>query len=175
MLTSWQKKRSSFNHDWLKNGYILRLSEWLNLLDDKIEDPELENSFVDKVLTTWELQRSEAMSLPIDFKKEMSPTVLFNDLPLSNCDDETKTWLGDIIHNLWLVRYSVNELTSTVIKCANDTDAAYQSLQKALKGCKDTKYIETLRSYRGFFADLLDKCRFLAAAIEKLPNEVKAV
>lgn len=175
MTSRWQNRRSRFNHDWLKNGYILKLSEWMNFLDDKIEDFELESSFVDRVLPTWELQRNEAIALPHDFKIEMSPTVLFSESPLSNCDDETKIWLGDMMHNLWLIRYSVNELTSTIIKCANDTDAAYQSLQKALKGCKDTKNINALRPYRVFFADLLDKCRSLAGAVEKLPNEVKAV
>ena len=175
MTPQWQNRRSRFNHDWLKNGYILKLSEWINLLDDKIEFPELERSFIDKVLPTWESQRDEAISLPNDFEKEMSPKIFFNESPLLNCDDETKKWLGDVIHNLWLVRYSIDELTSTVMKCAHGTDTAYQRLREALKDCKDTRNLSALRPYRAFFADLLDKCRSLAAAIEKFPSEVKAV
>ncbi len=49
-MPKWQKRRAELNHDWLKNVYLIRIDEFLNLLDDKIEDRELEKRFVPDIL-----------------------------------------------------------------------------------------------------------------------------
>ena len=72
----WQKRRSEFNHDWLKNRFIPALAKWLNLLDDRIEDLSFEHTFVETVLPQWEDHREEALALPRDFEQEMSPRTL---------------------------------------------------------------------------------------------------
>ena len=175
MTLRWQKRRSEFNHDWMKNKYIPKLGAWVNLLDGRIEDKDLEKFYVSSILPDWESHKNEALALSNDFETEMSPRVLFNELPLVNCDDETKQWLGDLIHYLWLIRYSVNQLISDASESAKNTNDAYYKLQDALRACKNTKKVEALKPFRKLFAEFLKNCRSLSDAIEKFPSEVKAV
>lgn len=171
----WQKRRSDFNHTDMKNKYIPDLAAWLNLLDGRIENSDTENKFVETMLPAWDSLRGEAFALPKDFEEEMTPKVLFTELPLMNCDADTKQWLGDLMHNLWLASCSVKQLVAEASESAIKTDEAYHNLKEALKVCKDIKKAEALRPFRELFAELLRNCRLLAGAIEKFPNEVTSV
>lgn len=175
MTLSWQKRRSEFNHDWLKNKYIPKLGAWINLLDDRIEDSDLEKSYVASILPDWESHQNEALVLPEDFEAEMSPRMLFNELPLSNCNQDTKQWLGELIHHLWLMRCSVSQLVNNASESAKKTNEAYYNLLNALKNCKDIRKAEALRPFRDLFAELLRNCRSLSESIEKFPSEVTSL
>lgn len=175
MTLSWQKRRSEFNHDWLKNKYIPKLGAWVNLLDERIEDVDLEKSYVTSILPDWESHKNEAIALPLDFEADMSPKTLFNEPPLSNCDDDTKQWLGELIHHLWLIRYSVDKLISDALESAKETNDSYGKLQSALKGCTNTSSVKALKPFRALFADFLKSCRALSEAIEKFPGGAAAV
>src|ERR1051326_4473635 len=94
-FSSWQKRRSSFNHDWLKNQFMPALAKWLNLLDNKIEDPDFERAFIASVLPKWEQHREEALRLPRDFEQEMSPRRLFECHPLAHHNVHTKQWRSE--------------------------------------------------------------------------------
>ena len=174
-VPQWQNRRSDFNHTELKNKYIRDLAAWINLLDGLIENSDVENTYVDFMLPAWNSLKDEAYALFKDFENEMTPRVLFKEYPLNNCDEDTKQWLGDLIHNLWLVRYSVNQLVSDAADCTARTDIAYYNLREALNGCLDIKKTEALKPFRAYFSELLMNCRLLARAIEKFPSEVLSV
>ena len=172
IMRTWQKRRSAFNHDWLKNSYIVALGSFLNLLDNKIEDADLEHSFIPSILPQWEFHRAEAFALPRDFERQMSPQNLFDRIPLSRCDENAKEWLGNLIHAVWLTRYPVRCWVADVTTCAEDVDIAYDNLREALKFCSDVESALILRRYRKQFVALRERCQKLAAAIENFPNEV---
>lgn len=174
MKPCWQKRRSEFNHDWLKNRFMSALASWINLLDDRIEDAALEDSFVTFTLSEWEFHRQEAVALPGDFEREMSPSSLFDLQPLSQCDNNTKQWLGELAHYLWLTRNPVDEWVANATERAKDVDAVYTRLQAALKDCTDVRSAEALRPLRNRFVEFRERCQELARAIEKFPSEVKA-
>jgi hypothetical protein len=175
MIPSWQKRRSDFNHDWMKNKYIQALGDWHRLLNDEQEDEDLEKKFVSDVLPQWESHSAEAFALPRNFKTEMSPRVLFKKAPLSRCDEDTKKWLGEVIHNLWLVRYAVRQRINDTTTKASSANLSYLRLQKALKMCPDTRSAASLRPLRPFFEDFCKCCQSLTGAMEKFPSEVKAI
>ena len=81
--TAWIRRRNRFNHDWLRNVYLLHLGHYLNILDDLIEDREFESHFTGKLLSEWLARRQEALDLVADFVRDMSPSRLFNETPLS--------------------------------------------------------------------------------------------
>ncbi len=175
VIPSWQKRRSEFNHDWMKNKYIQALRDWRRLLNDEQEDEDLEKKFVSNVLPQWESYSDEAFALPKNFEIEMSPRVLFNEPLLSHCDDDTKNWLGEVMHNLWLVRYAVKQLIDDATTKAENAELSYGRLQEALKRCPDIRNIEALRPLSSFFEEFCKCCEALAGAIEKFPSEVKAI
>src|SRR5207248_1082717 len=97
-MTWWQRRRSAFNHDWLKNQYLTALASWINLLDSRggYRDAAFESVFVPEILPQWELSREEALSLARTFDWEMSARQLFQYPPLLRSDSDTKQWLGDL-------------------------------------------------------------------------------
>lgn len=174
MLAQWQTRRSRFNHDWLKNQFLPALDKFLNILDDQIEDDETEANFVSDVLPEWERKSAEARSLAEDFEQEMSPRTLFRQPPLANCDEESKKWLSELTHELWLIRHPVREkIIAEALSRAEDADTAYLRLSKALSGCADTKHAVALRPLCSEFLRFRQSCYQLALAIEKFPSEVR--
>ena len=175
MVFVWQKRRAAFNHDWLENQYLPALAKWMNLLDGRVEDVQVEHNFVPDVLVQWEGRREEALALPDDFEEQMSPRQLFEEEPLLHCDAETKDWLGDLVHQLWLTRYPVKECISQASEQARETDRAYQQLQEALTKCDNVRSAEALHPFRDEFATFRDQCQGLAEAIEQFSSEIKVV
>lgn len=175
MIESWEKRRSSLNHDWLKNQYILALAKFLNLLDDRIEDAEFEQSFISRVLPEWETHKTEARQIAHDFRERMSPKLLFTEAPLYRCDEQTVEWLSQLIHLLWLARYPVEQWVSNVCAQIEAGDAAYGQIQNALKGCRNTQSAEELRKFREHFLEFRHRCQDLANAMSAFPREVKVV
>ncbi len=175
LTTNWQKRRSQFNHDWLKNQFTTALAKWLNLLDDQIEDNDFEQSFILSVLPKWDSHRDEALAIVHDFEQQMSPQSLFEQEPLSRCDEDTKEWMGELVHQLWLVRYPVKEWVANADTAVKNTNTAYDQLQQQLQNCTNTKSAQALQPLRKQFAQFSESCQKLAKAIEQFPNEVKVV
>jgi hypothetical protein len=172
MTLSWQDRRSKFSHDWLKNQFLPALSKFLNLLDDKVEDPEFEASFVSRVLPQWESHFEEALNLARDFEEEMSPQQMLQTTSLSRCDENTRQWLSSTAHRLWLARYPVHQWTSDACICVERVSGAYDRLCEALLDCENTRSAPILQVCRELFAGLRERCQDLANAMERFPREI---
>jgi hypothetical protein len=175
MIEPWQKRRSQFNHDWLKNQYMPALAKYLNLLDDLIEDEEFAQSFVSDVLPAWEKHRNEAVDLARSFESEMSPQVLFERSPLCDSKTDTKRWLGNLVHTLWLKRYPIREWVVEAAQAVENTDVAYQRLREELQDSRAFSDGEPAPKLRELFIEFRWKCQLMANAISKFPGEVNVV
>ena len=179
-ISKWQSRRSQFNHDWLKNQYLTALDNFLNILDQRIEgDDESEADFIARVLPTWQHKSVEVRSLIEGFEREMSPVTFFDLLPLVNFDAETREWLGDLTHELWLIRYAVRrQLVAQASLSVENADAAYESLCRALSKYKNSdkrapsyNAVE-IRLFRPLFGKFRQACFNVAQAIEQFPSEI---
>lgn len=166
----WPRRRSIFSHDWLKNKYMTALAKFLNLLDDEIEDPEFERSFVPTILPQWGAHVEEVVSLVKDFERCMSPGGLFLMPPLSGCDELTRRWLGDFVHSLWLSKYSVREAVEEALAAVGRVEDVYRLIQRELQGCADVCSAADLRPLRTHFAAFRELCEQLAGMVERLPD-----
>lgn len=175
MTRTWQRRRASFNHNWLKNQYLPALSKWVNLLDQRLVDSKMESTFVLNVLPQWESRRSESLSIPADFKSQMSPRRLMEEKPLSHYNEETKAWLSGTVHHLWLARYPVQTWIDQALDQAREADRTYLELQEALSECEALRSADALHPFRDDFAAFRTQCQELAMAIEQFPSEIKVV
>ena len=169
----WQARRSSLNHDWLKNEYVQALGRWRRVLDNEIEDPELEKRFLGEVLPCWEYHVDQAVALTSDFEGQMSPRALFAQEPLARCDAATRDWLGDLVHALWLAREPVRRWVDEAKGHVADATAAYASLKKELGRCKDPHSVAAGRRCQQEFMQFRQACLKLAAAIERFPRAIR--
>jgi len=171
MTPYWQTRRSSFNHDWLKNKYLNRLTGFLERL--KTPDPDIVRlaRFIEEDFPEWEMRRDEILNLVASFEEEMSPRSLFEQGQLNQCDENTKRWLLELVHTLWMVRYPVKEwviTTREAIQIANDK---YDHIAKKLKGQK-VGLPGNLKSLLTFFLEFKGACERLSKTISYFPHEV---
>jgi len=171
----WQKKRREINHDWLKNRFIVALNSWLRLLDGEIEDKMLEQSFLTQVLPQWEVRRQEISALLREFPSAMSPRQLFDEPPLSRCDNKTKEWLGEFMHALWLTRVSAESLTATAEATRAAADRAYADILQVLKNREPGDLKRAIKPYRDLCDRFRNACQELGAALSEFPHEIKVV
>jgi hypothetical protein len=169
----WQKRRSRFNHDWLKNQFLPTLARWLNLLDDLIEDPEFERSFIPTFLAEWESQRVEARSLASQFEVEMSPACLLDHPPLARFSEQDKAWLKRLVHNLWLQRYAVSAQVDEALAAIRDADAIFVAIQQRLDPSAEPPTAADERVHLIQWREFRECCQNLAKVIEAFPNQVK--
>lgn len=174
MKVYWQKRRTELNHDWLKNRFMPALSKWLNLLDDKLNDPNFEGSFINSVLGEWEENKEQILELSKSFEHEMSPARLFDWPPLSYCDDETKCWLGKLLHTHWVETYSVHQLVAESIKSVEQIEACYQTIKESLPTTQTISAF-SLRPLKQQFRALRDTCQILANNLSRFPTEIKVI
>lgn len=173
-MNSWQRRRSGFNHDWLKNKFLVKLNAALNLLDDRIEDPELEKTLVEDAFAQWHKHHNEAVELAMSFELDMSPATLFDQPPLVNCDEETKQWLAQLVHELWMVREPVKEWIRQTECLSAEAEKFYQELESVLRSrCTDTRSAAALRPFYNHFREWRDSCQKLANVISQFPNSIK--
>lgn len=172
MTSSWQKRRSVFNHDWLKNQYLPALAKLLNLIDSEVEDPEFARVFVRLILPQWEPRSEEVLSIIRDYERFMSPMLLIDSSRLSGCDAYTKRWLRNFVHSLWLKKNSITDIMNSAAARVEQVDTTYRQLKSSLRHC-NVESGNDLQPLRESFAKFREQCQSLATAMERFPNGIK--
>ena len=174
MMTSWQKRRSEFNHDWLKNRYLPAIAKWVNILDDRVEDQDFQREFPTTILNQWLEYGPQAYGLADRFESEMSPRVLLGQHPLSRLPSERREWLGTLVHELWLSRYPVHRWVADTVAVVDAANEAYQLLRDSIASRESTT-VEELRPLRHSFTRFQGLCQALARTIEEFPSKMLIV
>ena len=179
LISSWQNRRSAFNHDWLKNKYLNRLDGFINRLEIPDSDLLRLQRFLNDDFSEWKKQQSEIESLLETFETEMSPKSLFKKEPLNHCDNETIIWLGQLIHALWLTRYPIKEWIYAAQNAFRNVNDQYNNIVKILKSkkldCESEDYRTTLKPLIPHFLQFKKACEELSQAIGMFPHQILAV
>lgn len=167
----WQQRRGRLNHDWLKNQLSLALGKLMNVLSGEVEDESFRERFRHSILAEWPEKRNEISDLLKDFVQEMSPRNLFREPPLCGCDEDTKMWLGELIHRRWAEGSETQNLLSEAARCLEEANLAYHALISL--GWSATPYPEEPEP------EVLDAairfrkaCEALGRALSRFPSEV---
>ncbi len=125
-------------------------------------------------LDRWAQRRSDIEVLLEMFEPRMSPRSLFDQPPLSRCDEQTKMWLGTLVHQMWLGRYPVREWVEAARDALYKADRAWLELAQALDAVSPVT-VERLVAAGPEIERLQEACQRLASAIEKFPSSVLVV
>lgn len=174
IIPSWQRRRSDFNHDWLKNQYINRLGGFIERLKTEGADISRIVRFLKQDFPEWEKKRETARELIVSFDREMSPRVLFKQEPLNQCDTDTKRWLGDLMHALWMARYPVKKWRCEAEKALKLVDCQYSALKKVIDSLNQIDS-ERLASLLPSLVAFKQACEKLSQTISQFPHEVLVV
>jgi hypothetical protein len=116
-MLHWQQRKSRLCHDHLKNGLNLEVARLRRILsgDVSLSHTDLRNG-------TWQEVLSEVRELLESFILEMSPRNLFLTGSLRECDDETKMWLSEILHERWIADLDASGLIARAKALSADVE-----------------------------------------------------
>lgn len=164
---AWIQRRNRFQHDWLKNSYLLHLGRYLNILDNLIEDADFEARFAADVLPDWLAHRAEALALANDFASEMNPSRLFSEVPLLHIPEATRLWLAETTTLLWAARRPIDDWIVSCTQAVEGVNAAFNSLETTLRPPEPPR--------RERVQALLDACRHLSGALGQFPTTLRVI
>lgn len=167
--TGWLSRRNRFNHDWLKNQYLMALGKLLNVLDDRIEDDGFVEQFLNGELQTWEHEFHEAQQLIDHFASSMSPQVLFDRVPFSHATG-TLPWLPSLTDVLWREKHQIDVLTTTARDALLAANQDYLLIIANLNQ-SDNQPLDYKELYP-LLVKFTENCRRLAEAVGTFPNRI---
>lgn len=170
MIVDWQRRRSEFNHDWLKNRYLNNLDGFIANLEMKKPDESRLMIFLQEYWNQWKTHREEAGQLIDSVETEMSPTVLFETGILKGMNPEACEWLKSLTHYLWLNRHDIKNKISNCQEWLLKVDAQYDKINSMLN--EIGRNMEQLKNLLPGFKAFRDICQAFSESISKLPSEV---
>lgn len=170
-LPDWQRRRSEFNHQWLKNKLLSALDCAANVMRGKLKGGDYVGDVVENDIREWERRRVDLDRLLADFESEMSPQALFEILPLSHWEPELKATMGELLHCLWLSRYPVKDWVEDARKAAQSVNRSYEQLIHTF-AAGATANDSGEREFVARFETFRSACRSLAKSIEQFPKTI---
>ena len=168
----WQSKRNRFNHDWLKNQYLLALSKLVNILDDRIEDADFVSEYLNSGFRIWEREFPEAILLVDQFTASMSPRVLFGQTHFSKLANQLP-FLPELTDALWRSKHQIDELVATARNAAITANKDYLLIAAVLEAeSAASAMVGRHRELRDLLASFRGHCSELAEAVALLPNRI---
>lgn len=168
--SAWQRRRSEFNHQWLKNRLLSALDSAANILDGRIRGDGYLEDILQREAREWPERAKELDRLLGDFESEMSPQQLFCVPPLCNWDTELKLAMTESVHQLWLARFSVQELIAATHLAACRVSNAHEQMAEIpafrADGQVDAAFVSRFEAFRA-------ACRELSELVGKFPNKVQ--
>lgn len=168
----WERLRSRFNHDWLKNRFLLTVGSFLSSVSgDGYSVKEALEPLTD-VMAQWPERRDRLSGILRDFEGTMSPATLLDSSPLDSLDAAARQWLGSLIHLLWWKGRGSEARRNAVEDACKRADEKYECLLARLNAADAERDIEGLeRTAKEMYAEF----RSLAEAIHRLPSKVEVV
>jgi hypothetical protein len=170
MIVDWQRRRSEFNHDWLKNRYLNNLDGFIANLEMKKPGESRLEVFLAEDWIQWKTHRDEARKLIASVETEMSPTVLFETDLLKYMNPEARDWVKPLTHYLWLNRCDIKNKISNCEKGLFKANSQYDKINRLLD--ESGRNMERLKNLLPEFKAFRDICQAFSESISKLPSEI---
>ena len=167
----WQSRRNRFNHDWLKNQYLLALAKFRNILDDRIDDDEFVKDFLDTGIQAWERELPEALELIEQFATSMSPRVLFTRTPFSKLPNRS-SWLPNLTEALWQNNHQIDAQVTRAHDAATAANRDFAELMAQLEQAATIDELLQDNIFSELFSSFRVNCTGLAEALASFPNRI---
>lgn len=157
----WLMRRGRVNHDCLQNDIIMALNAFFQEIEDNGFESDITG--IRSALDSWGKLRGEAERLVSNFQQHMSPRNLFDSSPLDQCSDETKEWLGDVVHLLWFSQHK--ETASKTLETLLLTDAASVEVGELVSAWERGDITDLWQAGRERFSNFRECCDNLSDSI----------
>ena len=168
-LSEWQTRHSKFNHDWLKNKFLNGFEAFVAQLKKPKPDVFRVSEFLSEDFPAWESHRRDAEWIVEAFEDNMSPRRLLDALPLNRCNNETHAWLGHLVDELWLFRYSVKHKVKESRNALMAVNLIYEQIASELQQSRPIELTKLTALYPQFY-ELKETYQVLSKTLSNLPQ-----
>ena len=169
-VTRWQRARTAFNHDWLKNRYLPRLAAYLNIITGRASNPRWIREFDQMVLAEWRTHAAEGRRVLEAFESAMAPGAAL--ARTRRFTGDARAWLLVVADSLWRTRLDIDAKCSAARAQFDAAEQAFVTLDGRFGSMPQTSSLEELEDcLKAFQAE----CETLAACVARLPREVRFV
>lgn len=171
MLSDWQKRRSDLNHGRLGNEFRTDLGNAVSVLKGNARWPGSIADLMIACVGKWQTIAKDTQALLDSFAVDMSPRRYFEVPPLCNCDMETKAWLPELVHDLWLNRRPVATWIAEARTALKAADSACKTMHSLVPGTSfdDAGARQVLTASAMNFQEACDE---LVANVSKSPPSI---
>jgi len=172
MSSNWQQRRSTLNHDWLKNDYINSVIAFSTRLNQPLLDRMRINEFILVIFPNWSRRQKEFGLLIAEAEEALSPRNLFKTPPLSRCSNETKKWLSQLAHELWLNHYPIKQWIEEALEALKQVNSAYDNILMILPRKLENMEDYQLQELKPEFDNFAKIIRILTNRISVFPHKI---
>jgi hypothetical protein len=170
MTLDWQLRRSQLNHHWLKNEFSRHLRAFITRLAAREPDPGRIAEFLKEDWPMFAANHGALLDLLSSAEDALSPRQLIDLPPLSRCPQQTRYWLGRLVHALWLARSPIREKVRNVRRALDASFRTYLELSAFISEPFD---LDQLRSMYASFQAFEVEVQRVCICLSRLPREVQ--
>ncbi len=164
--SAWHEACNRFHHKFLKNTLLgAHLASLAGVLGRPAPDLEVVQGHIEKDLPIWRNNRETAQRLIDTYVDETSPRVIVEQRLLAVLSRETRSWLGPLVHELWLVRESILERQDVMKTSLRHMNEAFEALMAAAEPA-ESMTSEDLEGLQPLCETLKERCGDLIHAFE---------
>ncbi len=171
-MEKWCHTKINFSHDWLRNIYLRSLDSFIKQIHYVKPDIEFLKEKIKSEIPEIELKYNEATWLIENCESEMSPRQYFISGPLSKMNNDSKDWMSDLIHSMWLFRYSIQELLQKGRHLLTEISKNLEIIKSKTADVEDWRHEDYLQIYDDVKI-LRQNCKEFSNILSELPNEIK--
>lgn len=172
MILAWENKRSSLHHGWMQNSYLSFLNARKGYLDGALIGNEKIREDILSQFSEWGDKKSEILGLINETVENLSPRQLLDEHPLTVIPEESKVWLKEVVHALYLERTHIEDSVVDLKKRFDDICDIHTKLMRLLKGENGALRAEVGDAPFKRFRDMVQE---FSRRISALPHEVQVI
>jgi len=160
----WNNLRAKLNHDWLQNRYLTFLTSWRDCFNGA-ESCEIDKIEILEQLLTWKAKKKDFNKLIDNIEEALSPKQLLYEHPLNIMAEESKKWLGEVIHATYCSTTGIKNKIADLQLLIEEADKSVDLTALILKG-----EIKAEKSQRNNIINLFTE---FSKKISELPHEIQ--
>lgn len=171
-MEKWCHTKINFSHDWLRNIYLRSLDSFIKQIHYVKPDIEFLKEKIKSEIPEIELKYNEATWLIENCESEMSPRQYFISGPLSKMNNDSKEWMSNLIHSMWLFRYNIHVLLERGRQLLKEILNNYQVIISKTKNIEQWRHEDFQHLYDDV-VKLRQNCKEFSNVLSELPDEIK--
>ncbi len=117
----WNRARSSFNHDWLKNRLMVTLARARNVLHGRVDDDSIWTD-LNSLLEEWTEKKADATRIVALYEELADPRKNIEAKVSSSFPPDVVDWLSDVAVQRWIEQESPAERKEQATQALHDVD-----------------------------------------------------